>query len=110
MRSPMAATPSQPAPAAPAPTELPKAYDPSAVEAEAYRVWTEERAFHAEAADGGEPYAIVIPPPNVPAPGPLGHALNNTIQDSLPRRHRMAGDNTCWLPGTDHAGIATQTV
>src|SRR5436190_5541998 len=105
----MAATPPQPAPAA-ASTELPKTYDPSAVEAEAYRVWTEERAFHAEPTDGGEPYAIVIPPPNVTAALHLGHALNNTIQDILTRHHRMAGDNTCWLPGTDHAGIATQAV
>src|SRR4051812_12068440 len=103
------ATPSHPAPAA-GPTELPKTYDPSAVEAEAYRVWTEENAFHAEPTDPGEPYAIVIPPPNVTAALHLGHALNNTIQDILTRQHRMAGDNACWLPGTDHAGIATQTV
>src|SRR3954462_13229167 len=90
--------------------ELPKTYDPSAVESEAYRVWLEERAFDAEPADPGEPYAIVIPPPNVTAALHLGHALNNTIQDILIRRHRMKGDNACWLPGTDHAGIATQTV
>ena len=91
-------------------TELPKTYDPSAVESEAYRVWTEERAFHAEPTDPGDPYAIVIPPPNVTAPLHLGHALNNTIQDILIRWRRMAGDNACWLPGTDHAGIATQSV
>src|SRR5436190_10148642 len=105
----MAATPSQPA-AAPAPTELPKTYDPSAVEAEAYRVWTEERAFHAEPTDPGEPYSIVIPPPNVTAALHLGHALNNTLQVILIRVHRMRGLNTVWIPGTDHAGIATQTV
>src|SRR5689334_15274567 len=108
------ATPSQPAPGAstaPAATaELPKTYDPSAVEAEAYRVWTGEKAFHAEPTDPGDPYAIVIPPPNVTAALHLGHALNNTIQDILIRQHRMAQDNTVWLPGTDHAGIATQTV
>lgn len=91
-------------------TELPKAYNPAAVEPEAIRVWTEERAFHAEPHDPGNPYAIVIPPPNVTAPLHLGHALNNTIQDILTRWRRMAGDNAVWLPGTDHAGIATQTV
>src|SRR5215213_4270218 len=91
-------------------TDLPKTYDPSAVEREAYEVWLREGAFHAEPTDPGEPYSIVIPPPNVTAALHLGHALNNTIQDILTRWHRMAGNNTCWLPGTDHAGIATQTV
>src|SRR5688500_9226776 len=91
-------------------TELSKAYNPAAVEHEAYRVWMDERLFHAEPTDPGDPYAIVIPPPNVTAPLHLGHALNNTIQDVLTRWRRMAGDNACWLPGTDHAGIATQTV
>jgi valyl-tRNA synthetase len=91
-------------------TDLPKTYDPSAVESEAYRVWQAEKCFHAEPADPGTPYAIVIPPPNVTAALHLGHALNNTIQDVLTRYHRMRGDNACWLPGTDHAGIATQTV
>src|SRR5688500_4535696 len=91
-------------------TELSKAYNPAAVEHEAYRVWMDERLFHAEPTDPGDPYAIVIPPPNVTAPLHLGHALNNTIQDVLTRWRRMAGDNACWLPGTDHAGIATQTI
>src|SRR5688500_15061836 len=91
-------------------TDLPKAYDPAAVEPEANRVWTEEKLFHAEPTDPGEPYAIVIPPPNVTAALHLGHALNNTLQDILTRWRRMAGDNAVWLPGTDHAGIATQTV
>src|ERR671912_1116464 len=90
--------------------EQPKAYTPAAVEPEAYRVWMSERHFHAEPGDAGEPFAIVIPPPNVTAPLHLGHALNGTIQDVLTRWRRMAGDNACWLPGTDHAGIATQTV
>ncbi len=94
----------------PTPRELPKNYDPSAVESEAYRVWLEEKCFHAEPAAGGDPYAIVIPPPNVTAALHLGHALNNTIQDILIRQHRMRANNTVWLPGTDHAGIATQTV
>src|SRR4051794_32773611 len=90
--------------------ELSKTYEPSAVEHEAYRVWLEERCFHAEPSDPGDPYAIVIPPPNVTAALHLGHALNNTVQDILTRYRRMRGDNTCWLPGTDHAGIATQSV
>src|SRR5882724_12650705 len=91
-------------------TDLPKAYDPVSVEAEAFKTWIEEKCFHAEPADGGKPYAIVIPPPNVTAALHLGHALNNTLQDILIRWHRMLGDNTVWLPGTDHAGIATQHV
>ena len=101
------ATPSSPAAVT---TDLPKTYDPSAVEREAYDVWLREGAFHAEPTNGGEPFAIVIPPPNVTAALHLGHALNNTVQDILTRWHRMRGDNACWLPGTDHAGIATQSV
>src|SRR3954467_4957504 len=91
-------------------TDLPKAYDPKAVETETKRVWDEEKLFHAEPTDPGQPYAIVIPPPNVTAALHLAHALNNTIQDILIRWRRMAGDNAIWLLGTDHAGIATQTV
>src|SRR5688572_13190356 len=91
-------------------TELPKAYDPKTVEPQANRVWTDEKLFHAEPTDPGDPYAIVIPPPNVTAALHLGHALNNTLQDILTRWRRMAGDNAIWMPGTDHAGIATQTV
>src|SRR5947207_4178214 len=92
------------------PTELPKAYDPSAVESEAYRVWTDRRAFHAEPADPGDPYSIVIPPPNVTGALHLGHAINNTLQDILTRVHRMRGFNAVWIPGLDHAGIATQAI
>src|SRR5215213_9698132 len=91
-------------------TDLPKTYDPATVEPEANRVWTDEKLFHAEPTDPGEPYAIVIPPPNVTAALHLGHALNNTLQDILIRVHRMRGKNAVWIPGTDHAGIATQTV
>src|SRR5947208_16816306 len=91
-------------------SELPKTYDNKTVEPQAQRVWTEEKLFHAEPSNPGKPYAIVSPPPNVTAALHLGHALNNTLQDILTRYHRMLGDNTCWLPGTDHAGIATQTV
>ena len=92
------------------PTDLAKSYDAAAVQAEVAAVWEAERAFHAEPTDPGEPYSIVIPPPNVTAALHLGHALNNTIQDVLIRWKRMAGFNAVWLPGTDHAGIATQTV
>jgi valyl-tRNA synthetase len=91
-------------------SDLPKAYDPASVQAQAMSAWTDERLFHAEPTDPGKPYSVVIPPPNVTAALHLGHALNNTLQDILIRWHRMLGDNTCWLPGTDHAGIATQTV
>src|SRR4051794_6929659 len=92
------------------PTELAKTFDPTTTQAQALRLWHEQNAFHADPADPGKPYAIVIPPPNVTAALHLGHALNNTLQDILVRWHRMLGDNAVWLPGTDHAGIATQTV
>ncbi len=72
--------------------------------------WEAANAFHAEATDDREGYSIVIPPPNVTAALHLGHALNNTLQDILTRRARMQGKAACWLPGTDHAGIATQTI
>jgi valyl-tRNA synthetase len=91
-------------------TELAKTFDPATTQQEALRLWQEQNAFHAEPSDPGKPYAIVIPPPNVTAALHLGHALNNTLQDILIRWHRMMGDNTMWMPGTDHAGIATQTV
>src|SRR5438552_11829090 len=90
--------------------ELPKAYEPAAVEAETLRVWNEENLFHAEPTDAGTPYTIVIPPPNVTGALHLGHALNNTLQDILIRAKRMQGYNALWMPGTDHAGIATQAV
>jgi valyl-tRNA synthetase len=91
-------------------TELPSKYDPSAVETQAYRVWLEEKSFHADPAKPGEPYSIVIPPPNVTGALHLGHAINATLQDILIRQHRMRGFNTLWVPGIDHAGIATQAV
>ncbi|HEY8666205.1 MAG TPA: valine--tRNA ligase [Tepidisphaeraceae bacterium] len=91
-------------------TDLAKTYEPAAVEAQAYRVWMEEKAFEADPAAPGEPYCIVIPPPNVTGALHLGHAINNTLQDILIRKHRMAGFNTLWVPGIDHAGIATQAV
>src|SRR4051794_2910830 len=92
------------------PTELAKTFDPTITQQQALDLWHQHNAFHAEPTDPGNPYAIVIPPPNVTAALHLGHALNNTLQDILTRWHRMLGDNTVWMPGTDHAGIATQTV
>ncbi len=94
---------------------LSKVYEPEATERQANEVWFSQPYFHAEAPPDGKkttrkPYAIVIPPPNVTAPLHLGHALNNTLQDVLIRFRRMQNYNTLWMPGTDHAGIATQTV
>ncbi|CAN5324376.1 valine--tRNA ligase [soil metagenome] len=89
---------------------LPKSYDPTSLEPALYAWWEDHGMFHAEADDEGEPFAIVIPPPNVTGSLHIGHALDNTMQDVLIRRARMQGRNTVWLPGTDHAGIATQTV
>ena len=90
--------------------ELSKKYDPKTVEDRWYAHWEEQGYFHSEASEGGDPYTIVIPPPNVTGILHMGHALNNTIQDILIRRKRMQGFNTVWVPGTDHAGIATQNV
>ena len=89
---------------------LDKTYDPKAVEARWYRTWTERGYFHASISHPGQPYSIVIPPPNVTGSLHVGHALNHSLQDILIRWRRMQGRNTLWLPGTDHAGIATQNV
>ncbi|MGB1126105.1 MAG: valine--tRNA ligase, partial [Phycisphaeraceae bacterium] len=91
-------------------TELPPTYDPTQVEPAILKQYLETKAYAASTDADGEPYSIVIPPPNVTAALHLGHALNNTLQDVLTRVHRMRGFNTLWMPGTDHAGIATQTV
>jgi len=91
-------------------SELPKNVDPKAIEAKWYAWWKEKGFFRADAARGGRPYAIVIPPPNVTGILHMGHALNESIQDVLVRRKRMQGYNAVWVPGTDHAGIATQNV
>ncbi|NLW10203.1 MAG: valine--tRNA ligase [Firmicutes bacterium] len=88
--------------------QLPKVYKPQEVETKWYDYWLKKGFFHAEVEKGKKPFCIVIPPPNVTGKLHLGHALNNTLQDILTRYHRMKGDNTLWLPGTDHAGIATQ--
>ncbi|MGE5188940.1 MAG: valine--tRNA ligase [Gemmatimonadota bacterium] len=92
------------------PQDHDKPYDPRAAEAAWYDFWNGRGLFHADAARPGEPYAIVIPPPNVTGSLHMGHALNVTLQDVLVRYHRMIGRNTLWVPGTDHAGIATQNV
>ena len=90
-------------------SELPKAYEPQAVEEQWYSAWLENGCFHADESSDKEGYSIVIPPPNVTGILHLGHVLNNTIQDILARRARQQGKEVLWLPGTDHAGIATQT-
>jgi valyl-tRNA synthetase len=90
--------------------QLSKVYEPKITEQLANKIWEQGNFFHAQAADNRKAYCIVIPPPNVTAPLHLGHALNNTLQDILIRHRRMQGFNTLWMPGTDHAGIATQTV
>ena len=87
--------------------ELPKTYDPKAVEDKWYNYWLDHKFFHSEP-DEREPYTIVIPPPNVTGVLHMGHMLNNTIQDMLIRKARMQGKNACWVPGTDHASIATE--
>ena len=91
-------------------TEIPDRYDPSAVEARWYPEWEGRGYFRAEPSAPGKPFSIVIPPPNVTGSLHMGHALNNTLQDVLVRMRRMDGFNTVWVPGTDHAGIATQYV
>ena len=90
--------------------QLEKTYDPKAVEARWYKVWNQHGYFHASPTHPGQPYCIVIPPPNVTGSLHVGHALNHSIQDILIRWRRMQGRNVLWLPGTDHAGIATQNV
>jgi len=89
---------------------LPKAYDPAGIEKHWYSFWEKEKLFHAGDDKTGKEYSIVIPPPNVTGSLHMGHALNNTLQDILIRYYRMNGYNTLWMPGTDHAGIATQNV
>jgi valyl-tRNA synthetase len=90
--------------------QLAKSYAPATAEPEVQARWDASGVFHAVPTGGGEPYCIVIPPPNVTAALHIGHALNNSLQDVLIRYHRMRGFNTIWMPGTDHAGISTQTV
>ncbi len=88
--------------------ELPKAYEPKEVEDKWYSRWESKKLFHGKVRKDRQPYTIVIPPPNVTGILTMGHVLNNTIQDILVRWKRMQGFEACWVPGTDHAGIATQ--
>ncbi|CAN5882938.1 valine--tRNA ligase [soil metagenome] len=89
---------------------LPKTYDPAEVEPRLYRWWEQQGYFHAEADDPGEPFAVTLPPPNVTGRLHIGHALTASVQDAMVRHARQHGRNAVWLPGTDHAGIATQNV
>ncbi len=90
--------------------ELSSSYEPLEAEKKWYEYWDQKGYFHADVNDGKDPYSIVIPPPNVTGSLHMGHALNNTIQDILARWQRMAGKSVLWMPGMDHAGIATQNV
>ena len=104
-------TPSQaPQPGTESESDFPNRFDFAAAQSRIYARWEEERCFAANVDAPGEPYTIVIPPPNVTGALHLGHALNNTLQDIQIRMRRMQGCNTLWMPGTDHAGIATQAV
>jgi valyl-tRNA synthetase len=90
--------------------ELPPQYDPKSVETAIYNKWLDAKVFHAVPDARSNKFSVVIPPPNVTGALHLGHAINGTIQDILTRYHRMQGDNSLWMPGIDHAGIATQAV
>ncbi len=89
--------------------EIPKAYDPAKVEDKWYKYWYDNNLYHSEPDETKESYTIVIPPPNITGILHLGHVLNNTIQDIYIRYKRMKGFNACWVPGTDHASIATES-
>ncbi len=89
---------------------LPPQYDPQATEAKWQKYWEDNQIFKADPEKGGEPYCVVIPPPNVTGSLHMGHAFEETLIDVLVRYHRMTGRNTLWLPGTDHASIAVQTI
>ena len=88
--------------------ELPKVYEPQQVESSIYEMWMENDCFKATPDPDKKPYSIVMPPPNVTGQLHMGHALDATLQDILTRYKRMQGYSALWLPGTDHAGIATQ--
>ena len=90
-------------------TQLEKVYDPNRVEDKWYRHWLDQKYFHVEPDSKKIPYTVVIPPPNITGMLTMGHVLNNTIQDILIRKARMEGKQACWIPGTDHASIATET-
>jgi len=90
-------------------SQLDKLYNWDKLEDHWYKHWLDQGYFHADEKSDKEPYSIVIPPPNVTGMLTMGHVLNNTIQDVLIRKARMEGKNACWIPGTDHASIATET-
>ena len=90
--------------------ELPSRYNPKDVEDKWLKIWREKNLFHAKVNPKKKPFTVVIPPPNVTGILHMGHALNNTLQDIIVRYKRMKGFEACWMPGTDHAGIATQNV
>ena len=90
--------------------ELPKQYDPASVEGDIYSRWLSQKAFAATPDEREDRYVIMMPLPNVTGALHMGHAMDNVMQDLLTRWHRMRGDNTLWMAGTDHAGIATQAV
>ncbi|MDP6685561.1 MAG: class I tRNA ligase family protein, partial [Candidatus Omnitrophota bacterium] len=90
--------------------DIPSRYNPKEAEKNLYSAWEQKGLFHVEADQSKKPFTIVIPPPNVTGILHMGHALNNTLQDILIRWKRMQGFNSLWMPGTDHAGIATQNV
>ena len=91
-------------------TSLPPQYDPSLTESKWQTAWEEQNVFQADPNQEGDPYCVVIPPPNVTGSLHMGHAFESSLIDTLVRYHRMRGDNTLWLPGTDHASIAVQTI
>jgi valyl-tRNA synthetase len=88
--------------------EMPKTYDPASAEHAWYEKWERNGYFHAAPNPDKKPFTIVIPPPNITAKLHIGHALDNTLQDTIIRYKRMSGFETLWLPGTDHASIATE--
>ena len=90
--------------------ELATVYDAQSTEAEMYKFWEDNEFFKADNKSDKPPFSMVIPPPNVTGVLHMGHALDETLQDILTRYHRMAGYEALWIPGTDHAGIATQAV
>src|SRR5450631_4724910 len=95
---------------APSAHEIPKTYEPQAVEAKWYKFWEEGGYFKPRPNPRSKPFVISMPPPNVTGALHLGHAITATVEDIMIRYHRMQGDETLWVPGEDHAGIATQTV
>ncbi len=90
--------------------EIPKTYSPLEIEDKWYKYWLDNKFFKAKVNKEKKPYTVVIPPPNITGILTMGHVLNNSIQDVFVRWKRMKGFETCWVPGTDHAGIATQNV